>query len=74
MVGTYAMMVHLMQPGTEVRKEELAQYEDDLKASVTELLGIITASSARPGLNADEKALYEELKGRSRSSQMQSPN
>jgi hypothetical protein len=32
---------------------------------VTELLGIITASSVRPGLNADEKALYEELKGRS---------
>jgi methyl-accepting chemotaxis protein len=63
MVGTYAMMVHLMQPGTEVRKEELAQYADDLKASVTELVGIIAASSARPGLNADEKALYEELKG-----------
>ena len=63
MVGTYAMMVHLMQPGTEVRKEELAQYADDLKASVTELVGIIAASSARPGLNAEEKALYEELKG-----------
>lgn len=63
MVGTYAMMVHLMRPGTEVHKEEIAQYEDDLKASVTELLGIITASSVRPGLNADEKALYEELKG-----------
>ncbi|NML28757.1 methyl-accepting chemotaxis protein [Zoogloea sp. G-4-1-14] len=63
MVGTYAMMVHLMQPGTEVRKEELAQYADDLKASVTELVGIIAASSARPGLNAEEIALYEELKG-----------
>jgi methyl-accepting chemotaxis protein len=57
------MMVNLMQPGTEVRMEELAQYADELKASITELVGIIAASSARPGLNADEKALYEELKG-----------
>ncbi|MBS0349201.1 MAG: methyl-accepting chemotaxis protein [Proteobacteria bacterium] len=63
MVSTYAMVVRLMEPGAEERKEEIVQYADDLKASVAELTGVIGASANRPGLNKEEKVLYDELQG-----------